>query len=96
MGGIETKYAASQSCSSASPSWEGVIDQAGGIDCSLAPSGVGFRSLYYVSHPQSRGKSRRELTRETSEKSELPSESAQQSTITNAIQVPLLLLVGTH
>ena len=68
------------------------------VACSLAPSGVGFKSLYYVSQPQGRGKSsrelmreplRRELVRKTSEKSELPSESAQQSTIKNANRVLL-------
>ena len=38
------------------------------VVCSLAPSGAGFKLLYYVSQPQGRGKSSRELMRETSEK----------------------------
>ena len=38
------------------------------LECSLAPSGVGFKSLYYVSQPQGRGKSSKELMREASEK----------------------------
>ena len=36
--------------------------------CSLAPRGVGFKSLHHVSQPQGKGKSTRELMRETSEK----------------------------
>ena len=38
------------------------------LESSLAPSGVGFTSLYYVSLPQGRGKSSRTLMRKTSDK----------------------------
>ena len=51
-----------------------------------------FKSMHYVCHRQGRGKSRKNLMRETPEKSELSSESAQQSTIKNAKQV----LLGTQ
>ena len=48
--------------------------------------------LYYVSEPQGRGKSSRKFMCETSEKSELPSKSAQQFTTKNANQA----LLGTQ
>ena len=64
----------------------------GRMHLALAPRGVCSKSLYYVSQPHGTRKSSRELVRETSDKSVLPSESAQQSIIENANQ----LLLGTQ